>query len=339
VPANFGALTNQLCDSLQAHLVGFENLIVHNVFTKRFNLPLTAALFLLLDQGLIPNCIAWCHDIGWTSDHSRSALHGGYPWDLLRTQRDEVTYVVVSEQRQAALAGLFGCPLSDIRVIHNGVDPGVLLGLSEGGSSLIERLGLWGSDLILLMPVRVTQAKNIELALRVLAALKARNRRVRLVVTGPPDPHDEESVAYFDTLRVLRREMGVEDDASFVFEAGPEADSGFTIDMSVVADLYRASDVLFMPSHREGFGMPILEAGLVGIPVVCTEVPAAREIGGDDVTVISQDGDPDKIADVVLSLAEGAAVHRLRRRVRQGHTWQAIFRRHIEPLLQGGGGT
>jgi glycosyltransferase involved in cell wall biosynthesis len=250
-----------------------------------------------------------------------------------------VTYVVVSEQRQAALAGLFGCPLSDIRVIHNGVDPGVLLGLSEGGSGLIERLGLWGSDLILLMPVRVTQAKNIELALRVLAALKARNRRVRLVVTGPPDPHDEESVAYFDTLRVLRREMGVEDDASFVFEAGPEADSGFTIDMSVVADLYRASDVLFMPSHREGFGMPILEAGLVGIPVVCTEVPAAREIGGDDVTVISQDGDPDKIADVVLSLAEGAAVHRLRRRVRQGHTWQAIFRRHIEPLLQGGGGT
>jgi hypothetical protein len=28
-------------------------------------------------------------------------------------------------------------------------------------------------------------------------------------------------------------------------------------------------------------------------------------------------------------------VHRLRRRVRQNYTWQAIFQRDIEPLLQG----
>ena len=77
VPANFGTLTSQLCDCLQGQLSGFDNLIVHNVFTKRLNLPLTAALFMLLNQGLIANCIAWCHDIGWTSDHSRSELHPG----------------------------------------------------------------------------------------------------------------------------------------------------------------------------------------------------------------------------------------------------------------------
>ena len=145
-------------------------------------------------------------------------------------------------------------------------------------------------------------------------------------------------MAYFDALRALRCELGVEDDASFVFEAGSQADSGFTIDMPVVADLYRVSDVMFMPSHREGFGMPILEAGLAGIPVVCTDVPAAREIGGDDVTLISADGDPEEIADQILSRVEGSPHHRLRRRVRQGYTWQAIFRRYIEPLLQGGAG-
>ncbi|MEA3377007.1 MAG: glycosyltransferase, partial [Chloroflexota bacterium] len=87
---------------------------------------------------------------------------------------------------------------------------------------------------------------------------------------------------------------------------------------------------------REGFGMPVLEAGLVGAPVVSTAVPAAREIGGDDVTLIRPDGDPEEIADAILSLVERSPVHRLRRRVRQAYTWRAIFHRHIEPLLEGG---
>jgi glycosyltransferase involved in cell wall biosynthesis len=98
----------------------------------------------------------------------------------------------------------------------------------------------------------------------------------------------------------------------------------------------RVSDLVFLPSHREGFGMPVLEAGLVGIPVICTDVPAAREIGADDVTVIDPAGDPEEIAGMILSRVEERPVHRLRRRVRQGYTWQAIFQRSIEPLLQEG---
>jgi glycosyltransferase involved in cell wall biosynthesis len=96
------------------------------------------------------------------------------------------------------------------------------------------------------------------------------------------------------------------------------------------------SDVVFLPSHREGFGMPVLEAGLVGAPVVCTDVPAAREIGGEDVRLISPDGDPEEIADRILSIVERRPTHRLRRRVRQNYTWRAIFERDIEPLLEGG---
>jgi glycosyltransferase involved in cell wall biosynthesis len=336
VPAVFDKLTDQLCETLAVELTDFDNVIVHNVFTKRFNLPLTAALFTLLDRGLMPNCIAWCHDIGWTSDHSRPNLHAGYPWDLLRTQRDDVAYVVVSGRRREALAQLFDCPPAEISVVHNGVDPAVLLGLTGEGYGLIERLNLLASDLILLMPVRVTQAKNIELALRVVAALKARGRCVRLVLTGPPDPHDEESMAYFRELQGLRRELNVETEMCFVFETGTDPEQGFTIDMPVVAELFRVSDVVFMPSHREGFGMPVLEAGLVGIPVVCTDVPAAQEIGGEDVTLISPNGDPEEIAGRILSRVEERLVHRLRRRIRRGYTWRAIFQRGIEPLLQEG---
>jgi glycosyltransferase involved in cell wall biosynthesis len=89
-----------------------------------------------------------------------------------------------------------------------------------------------------------------------------------------------------------------------------------------------------MPSHREGFAMPILEAGLAGIPVISTDVPAAEEIGGEDLIRFDTAQDPAGLAVQILAWAEESRVHRLRRRVRQGFTWQAIFASDIEPLLQ-----
>jgi glycosyltransferase involved in cell wall biosynthesis len=333
VPADFSDLVAQVRKALQRHLDVFDRVIVHNIFFKHFNLPLTAALCELLDAGRLHGCIAWGHDFTWTSPSSRRAVHPGYPWDLLRTQRPDVTYVAVSQQRQRELARLFGCSDEAIHVVYNGVDPGELLGLSSEGARLADRLDVLDSDLILLMPVRVTRAKNIEYALRVAAALKRLNRRLKLVLTGPPDPHDERSMAYFEELRTLRRELDLETEVRFVFESGPEPSQPFVIDNRVVGDLYRLSDVLFMPSHREGFGMPVLEAGLAGLPVVCTAIPAADEIGGDDVLIFDASQPPEEIAVAILARMEGRDVHRLRRRVRQRYTWDAILARDIVPLL------
>jgi glycosyltransferase involved in cell wall biosynthesis len=82
--------------------------------------------------------------------------------------------------------------------------------------------------------------------------------------------------------------------------------------------------------------MPVLEAGLVGVPVVTTDVPAAVEIGGADVLQFDKTDSPDDLAARILTWAEGSPVHRLRRRVSQDYTWQAIFHRDIEPLLRRG---
>jgi glycosyltransferase involved in cell wall biosynthesis len=337
VPPAFDDMVTRLAEALTPVLSRFDNVIIHNLFTKHFNLPLTAALHHLMDAGTIGHCIAWCHDFTWTSPSSRSKVHPGYPWDLLRTYRTDVTYVTVSHQRQRALAELFDRPSEQIHVIYNGVDTEMLLGLSPEGCDLITRLGLLESDLVLLMPVRVTRAKNIEYALHVVAALKARGCCLKLVLTGPPDPHDTRSMAYFDSLLALRKRLDIEEEMRFVFESGPDPDQPFVIDERLVGDLFRVSDVMFMPSHREGFGMPVLEAGLVGVPVLCTDVPAAEEIGGEDVTVFDAAEDPAHLAGQILAWAEQSPVHRLRRRVRQDYTWRAIFHRDIKPLLDGEG--
>ncbi|MCB0235976.1 MAG: hypothetical protein KDG58_17455, partial [Anaerolineae bacterium] len=58
VPTNFAELSGRLVAALHLLLEPMDAVIVHNVFTKQFNLPLTAALDQLLDAGVIRHCIA-----------------------------------------------------------------------------------------------------------------------------------------------------------------------------------------------------------------------------------------------------------------------------------------
>lgn len=334
VPDDFSEMTRVLHERLAPVLVDVPNIIVHNLFTKHYNLPLTAALHRLLDEGALRNFIAWSHDFSWTSPNASEQVHAGYPWDLLRTPRPDVTYVVVSELRRQELADLFVAPAEDIQVVYNGVDPRVLYGLSDVGRSLVERLDLLDCDLLLIMPVRVTRAKNIEYALELLAAMKSEGAAPKLLLTGPPDPHDPDNLAYFQSLQQRRDELGLEEAMLFVYESGPGGQEGFTLDMDVVGELIRMADVMFMPSHREGFGMPVLEAGLLGVPVWSTAVPSALEIGGDDVMGFNLEDRPGHLASRMLDWAGSRPDLRLKRRVRSRYTWDSIFERGIRPLLQ-----
>ena len=334
IPPHFDALVEILMEEMAAILKAYDVVIIHNMFTIHINLPMTVALFRLVESRAVQNCIAWCHDFSWADPHFRTMVHPGYPWDVLRTCLDEVTYVVVSKARHRTLSSVFECPDTQIEVIYNGVDREKLLGLSEEGIKLINNLGLLESDLVLLMPVRVTLRKNIEFAMQVVAALKESGYRPQLILTGPPDPHDEDSMTYFNELQELRRDYDIVDEFRFIFEHGPDPTKPFTIDHEIVSDFYRVSDMMFMPSHREGFGMPVVEAGLVGLPVISTEFPAATEIGGQDIVIFDLEEDPGLVAGRIVTWMEETPTHRLRRLVRQTLSWDAIFRREIELLLQ-----
>ena len=41
------------------------------------------------------------------------------------------------------------------------------------------------------------------------------------------------------------------------------------------------ADLFAFPSRHEGFGIPVLEAMAQGTAVVCSDIPALREVGGD----------------------------------------------------------
>ena len=223
-----------------------------------------AAVHHLFDAGRFPPLVIWCHDISRHVNPSRpEPQYHGQPWDLLRTWLPAATYVAVSTSRQQTLASIIGCPMDAIRVIPNGVDPIQLLELSPLGADLASTYGLFSADLVMLMPVRITRVKKIEFALRVAQLLKISGLVVRLVVTGPPDPHAPDIPDYFRHLRELRSQLSLEQEACFVYEGTPQHRGPLGIDASVVAELYRVADMILMPSLREGFGMPVLEAALV----------------------------------------------------------------------------
>jgi glycosyltransferase involved in cell wall biosynthesis len=47
-----------------------------------------------------------------------------------------------------------------------------------------------------------------------------------------------------------------------------------------------------MPSLTEGFGLPAVEALLAGCKVICSDIPALREVGGKHCQFVPLAGDP-----------------------------------------------
>jgi glycosyltransferase involved in cell wall biosynthesis len=53
---------------------------------------------------------------------------------------------------------------------------------------------------------------------------------------------------------------------------------------------YARSEVVVAPSSTEGFGLPVVEALLAGCRVVCSDIPAFREVGGEHCRFVNLKG-------------------------------------------------
>ena len=331
IPTGFEPLVQRIAARLMELVGDADRVIAHNVCSLNKNLALTAALHRISKERVRPGYILWHHDLAWTTPRYRNELHDGYPWDLLRTDWPWADQVVVSEPRRRELAELLQVSAGRICVIPNGVDIKQFLKLEVQTETLRQQLQLSSAAPLMLLPVRITPRKNIEMALRVLAAMRPQFRNAQLVVTGPLGPHNPANQAYFERLLALRTELQLQDAAHFLAEVTDQS-----IPDEVVADLYKLADLLFLPSREEGFGIPILEAGLAGIPIFCADIAALREIGGPQANYFSPDEAPEDVARQIADVLISSPVYALRKRVLQEYTWDEIYRNHIAPLLEKG---
>lgn len=328
VPTDFDALVAELEGQLRQAVRGVDVVIAHNVCSLGLNLALTAALRRIVDAGAPARFVLWHHDLAATSPDYRPWLHEGRPWSLLSQAWPGVVNVVVSAGRQRELAALTGLDPGAIKVVPNGIDLERTWRLDPRTAALRADLERLGVQPLLLVPARITPRKNMELALRVVAAMREAGRPAGMIVTGPVDPHRSSEHDYLDRLLELRSTLGLDEVARFL---ATEPDGAPTD--PIVDQLYRLADVLFLPSRDEGFGLPLLEAAANRVPIVCADLAVLREIAGRDATYVDPDADPAAIGRTIVDLLEADPAWRLHRRVQDDYSWTRIYAGMIEPLL------
>lgn len=325
VPDAFYALAHELRGALESALADVDVLIAHNVTSLHKNLALTAALKQLTESFAV-RLIAWAHDFAWTDPVYQDEVHDGFPWDLLREKWSNTRYVVVSAARRQELAKLLNARETEIDIVPPGLDAAAFLHLSETGKEWASRFEFFESIPLLLLPARVTRRKNIELAIKVTAELTAQGMKPKLLVMGPLGPHNPANRAYLEELYTLRVRRGVEQEVLFLDEFG-------AVDDVTRRDLYLLSDALFFPSAREGFGIPILEAGLARLPIFCSDIPPFRESAQEYAHFFSLTDSPAEIARLIRSVLKQDRPFRLKQRVIKEYNWERIFVEKIEPLI------
>jgi len=328
VPPDFTKVRDAIRQRLATLSDVSDVLIVHNAFTLHFSLPLTAALFDLALSRDPGSTVAWCHDLSWTNPLYLPGMYDATPWNLLRLPAPGVRYVTVSELRRLELEELWGGP-GDIVVVPNGIDVASFLRLSPETTELAERLQLWQREIVMLLPVRITRRKNIETAIRAMRELTDRGIDAVFLVSGPTAPHHPgRSRSYQDELLDLTVELGLESRVVFLART-----LGHNLDYRIVSELYSLADVLIFPSVQEGFGVPILEAGLSRVPIVLSDIQIFREVAAGDAHYFPLESSPREIADQVLA-AVATPAGRLFRQVLRDYRWEAIADQHLVPLVE-----
>ncbi|HYI84783.1 MAG TPA: glycosyltransferase family 1 protein [Acetobacteraceae bacterium] len=109
-----------------------------------------------------------------------------------------------------------------------------------------------------------------------------------------------------------------------------------TLGDAEVASLLAGSRALLFPSYAEGYGLPLAEALALGVPALCSDLPALREVGGTVPDYLDPlDGAAWRRA--VLDYADPASAARAAQLRRLAHwrapTWDAHFAA-VDALLE-----
>lgn len=130
--------------------------------------------------------------------------------------------------------------------------------------------------------------KGHRVALRAFEALWDEGRDVRLVFVGRRGWFEEAICAEMQSHAEFGRRLFWFDDAS-------DDDLAFLYDHATAA---------LAPSYAEGFGLPIAEAARRDRPVICSDIPVFREVGGEG-AIYFDVNDPRSLAMRVMDLLEG----------------------------------
>jgi glycosyltransferase involved in cell wall biosynthesis len=164
-------------------------------------------------------------------------------------------------------------------------------------AELRERLHLGGRSVVI-SPGTKRPHKNAEGAIAALARIEQELRPV-LVITGYRTEYEE-------NIRACATALGVADHLRM-----PE-----WLSRNDMEGLYAIASAVVFPSRYEGFGLPVLEAMIRGVPVITSNRSSLPEVAGGAALLVDPD-DPAAIAHALRELTGDSALRA--RLVRAGH--------------------
>ena len=171
------------------------------------------------------------------------------------------TLITINNEDYERAKKKFGKRCRDIQYVPGvGVDPKKFekkLSIKEK-HALRESLGLKDDDKVLICVGRLDKNKNQGFLIRAMKELVTKDKRYQLLLVGP----DELNGKY----QKLAEKLGVAGNVHFL---------GFRKDIS---ELMQISDVAVSASKREGLPVNLIEAAMLGLPIVATDCRGNRDV-------------------------------------------------------------
>jgi glycosyltransferase involved in cell wall biosynthesis len=174
---------------------------------------------------------------------------------------------------------LLGYPRERMHIVHLAADD-VAVTTPDRDVAALARLGVQRP--FVLTVGAADPRKNLPHVQRAMRRVREAHPDVRLVLAGPrPSTRQDGANPWQQTLGFVSEEE--------------------------LAALYRAANVLVMPSTYEGFGLPVLEAMRLGTPVICARASSLPEVGGDAAAWVAPDDDA-RLAETISRILSDARV-------------------------------
>ncbi len=185
-----------------------------------------------------------------------------------------------TDAEAASLVSLYDACPDDVSVVSPGVNLQMFSAKGDKGKAR-RKIGVPTDAHVVTFVGRIQPHKGPEVLIRAVAEMVThsphlRAKLVTLIVGGASGANGAE----VDRLKELVQWLGISDVVRF---APP-------VDRAGLADYYRASDLVCVPSYSESFGLVALEAQACGTPVVASAVGGLRTAVADGISGVLVDG-------------------------------------------------
>ena len=153
------------------------------------------------------------------------------------------------------------------------------------------------------------------------------------ILTGAYDPHERKAISYYRRLKYWVDNLGLSDNIAILAEYRFKDGTRLIPDRIFMRDLYLMADMLLMTSKDEGFGLPLLEAGMIKLPIACSQIPPFEEIG-EDVCFFRLTDPPMITAGRILEYLSRTNTHMMFRKTMREYTLENICISKLIPLLE-----